>query len=679
MIRSKRCLYILLFVLFPICSLNARERREAIIINRVFDQAARIDSIGRKGLTIGFYAKYSIKTNKRNALLMSVPTLYNVARDRKREHIGEIYKEVEIGDNGLAIEKRSVERTTLPRRRAVMPALRHYLTPNIYGERLINDHILSPFHKKNRKYYRYRVLDADGETAMLTFRPKIDNTQLVSGSAVVDAVSGRILSLAVRGEYDMVNFKIDIRMGDRGLQAYYPHDCTLTARFKLLGNDVVTTYQSVHSPTLIASDSLENIADTTLLNSIRPLPLSPHEQDIFNEFYAPNDTVQTTDTTVVKKKNAAKTFWKYIGKHLVVRTKESFGANNQMSVRLNPLLNPLYFGYSGSKGLVYKFDFRAAYTFSSNSEMNMRFKAGYSFKQKRMYFRLPMAFYFDRRNNGFVELEVGNGNRISNSQAAEKVKSVRVDSIDWEAMGLHYFNDFHYRFVVGRNISKHLSAEIGLMSHQRTALNKAAYEEAGVRSRYSSVAPIVEIKYYPKSINNAVLTLDYERSVKGLFGANLEYERFEFDWQHIINLSAMSSLQIRGGTGFYTNKGDDWIFLDYTNFHEQNIPNGWYDDWACSFELLNSNWYNASEYYVRSNLTYESPLLILSRLPLVGRFMEKERVYVNALFVKHLHPYMEYGYGFKTRVFSLGMFIAQRNWSYDGIGVKFGLDLFRDW
>lgn len=676
---SKRHICIVLLALLFVFSVQAKDKREAIIMSRVFAQAARLDSIGRVGTTIGFYAKYSIKTNHRNAILMSVPTLYNIARDSKREHIGEIYNEVTIDANGKATVKRMLERTTVPHRRTTMPTLRHYLTPNIYGERLIDDHILSPFNVKNRKFYRYRVVASDVGTALLTFHPKLDNTQLVSGTAIVDAVSGRLLNLNFNGEYDMVRFDVFIRMGERGLQAYYPAACELSSRFRFLGNDISCNFQSVHGTALAMPDTIVDMADTTLLNRVRPLPLTAHEQDIFNRFYSHRDSVQVADTVDAGKRNVAQKLWDYVGEHLVGRTKSKFGNRDQGMVRINPLLNPLYFGYSKNKGLVYKFDARAAYTFSSNSEISMRFKAGYSFKQKRMYFRLPMTFYFDRRHNGIVELEVGNGNRISNSQVAEKVKNERVDSIDWDNMNLNYFNDFHFRFVVGRDLSRYFSAQVGLMSHRRTALDKSAFKLVDMPSEYTSVAPTVELKFFPRHLTNAVLTLDYERSIRGLFGANLEYERFELDWQHIIGLTAMSSLQLRGGTGFYTHKGKDWIFLDYTNFHEQNIPNGWYDDWACNFELLNSNWYNASEYYVRTNLTYESPLLVLSRLPLVGRFMEKERVYVNALFVKHLHPYMEYGYGFKTRLFSLGAFVAQRNWSFDGVGVRFGLEIFRDW
>ena len=136
---------------------------------------------------------------------------------------------------------------------------------------------------------------------------------------------------------------------------------------------------------------------------------------------------------------------------------------------------------------------------------------------------------------------------------------------------------------------------------------------------------------------------------------------------------------MRVGAGFYTHKDDGAYFLDYTNFRDENIPGGWNDEWTGEFELLDRNWYNASEHYVRANLTYESPLLAMSWLPLVGRYIEMERIYVSALTVKHLHPYIECGYGFTTRLFSVALFLANKNGKFDGVGARLGFELFRQW
>ena len=190
---------------------------------------------------------------------------------------------------------------------------------------------------------------------------------------------------------------------------------------------------------------------------------------------------------------------------------------------------------------------------------------------------------------------------------------------------------------------------------------------------------MVGLTYRPWGNSGPVVALDYERGIRGFLGSDMEYERFEFDGQYNRRLSGLSSLQMRAGTGFYTHRGQGSYFLDYTNFRENNIPGGWNDEWACSFELLSRGWYNASKYYVRANVAYESPLLMLAWLPIAGRLIEKERIYVNALSVSRLHPYIEYGYGFTTRALSVGAFLAQKNWRIDGFTVRVGLELFRHW
>ena len=41
--------------------------------------------------------------------------------------------------------------------------------------------------------------------------------------------------------------------------------------------------------------------------------------------------------------------------------------------------------------------------------------------------------------------------------------------------------------------------------------------------------------------------------------------------------------------------------------------------------------------------------------------------------------YVEYGYGFTNRFFSMGIFAATRNEKFDGIGCRFSFEIFRDW
>lgn len=676
---GKTFLSALLLALAAALTTTAKDNDRAMVIKRMFAYSANIEAATHTKAEAFSYIKFDIKTVRRNAILMSVPTMYAIAHGGAREYIDEgYYRTAFIGHGDISVE-RMLERTTIPHGRKTMPMMLQYLTPDIYGETLIDKHLLSPFNRKNRKYYRYRTHPLQEDTVIVTFRAKLKNTQLVNGAALVDATSGRLISMRISGEYDMVRFDMDVVMGERGLRSYYPSKCDVKAWFRFLGNDIRTTYTSLHGLPRILTDSVANTADTTLLNRIRPIPLTAHEQALFATLYTPRDTAADSTQSHRRHNKLVRMLWDNVGDRLLNRIKSNFGANDQGSVRINPLLNPLYFGYSRSKGFVYKFDVRASYLFSSNSMLSLRLKSGYTFKQKRFYFTLPINYYFNLRRNGYVQMEIGNGNRINNSSVVDKVKNEQADSIDWDRMQLNYFNDFRLKLVAGCDLSSRIAVQVGMMVHRRSALNETGFDFVGLPHTYTSVSPMVEIKIRPKGNRGSVYTLDYERSIKGLLGANMGYERVEADWQRILPLTALSSLQMRAGTGFYTQKGDNWIFLDYTNFRDENIPGGWNDDWACSFELLDSHWYNASEYYVRTNLTYESPLLLLSWLPIAGHFMEKERIYVNTLMVRHLHPYMEYGYGFKTRLFSLGVFAAQKNWQFDGAGVRFGFELFRNW
>ena len=136
---------------------------------------------------------------------------------------------------------------------------------------------------------------------------------------------------------------------------------------------------------------------------------------------------------------------------------------------------------------------------------------------------------------------------------------------------------------------------------------------------------------------------------------------------------------MRVGGGFYTDKSTDF-FVDYDNFHEDYLPDGWDDDWTGHFQLLNSDWYNASKYYVRANATYESPMFLLTQMPWVGRLVETERIYASVLQIEHIStPYVELGYGFTNRYFSIGLFSNFVNRKFHEFGSKFTFELFRRW
>jgi hypothetical protein len=95
--------------------------------------------------------------------------------------------------------------------------------------------------------------------------------------------------------------------------------------------------------------------------------------------------------------------------------------------------------------------------------------------------------------------------------------------------------------------------------------------------------------------------------------------------------------------------------------------------------MADSRWYNESNYYLRGHVSYDSPLVMLSWLPFVGDMVETERLYLSALNIKHTRPYIELGYGFRTRFFSTGLFAGFLGKQYHSFSCKFTFELFRRW
>ncbi len=657
----------------------ARQRAKAVV-SLMFGYAARADTSVHPPAESHAYMKYRLRTNRRNAILLTVPTMFAIANGGKREYVGETYDRITTGSGGELHATRLLERTTVPHGSKAMPTLLKYLTPRIYGELLVDRHILSPFNRRNRRFYRYRVTLHSLSTATVKFVPKLKSTQLVRGWARVDIITGRVVETAFDGEYDMVRFHTELRMGESGRESLLPKECSLNARFLFLGNDITAEYVSVFGLPAPATPAHTERADTAALAAVRPMPLTSHEQLLFAQQETPPDsTAADAARTKGVRRTLAERMWDNVGKKLLDRIRTDLGPRNQGYFRIDPILNPLYLSYSSRRGITYKIGMRGDYHLSDNSLIEWRFRGGYSFKQRQFYFTIPVTWHFDHRHEGYLRAEWGNGNRITNSTVADAIKHERADSIDWDAMNLNYFRNHSLKLAAHYNITPRLGIEAGLQMHRRTAIDKTGFRAAGKPTAYISSAPTLGIEWRPWGRRGAVFAVDYERSIRGLMRANIEYERCEIDGQYTHWLSGMSALQMRLGTGFYTHKNDNWIFLDYTNFHERNIPGGWNDEWACDFELLGSNWYNASEYYVRANFTYETPLLALSWLPVAGRLIEKERVYINILSVRRLHPYVEYGYGFTTRLFSVAAFLAQKNGRFDGFTCRFGIELFRKW
>jgi hypothetical protein len=429
---------------------------------------------------------------------------------------------------------------------------------------------------------------------------------------------------------------------------------------------------------------------------MRPRGLTQEEDSLYNLFVA--HTRQKQQIEAEHKLNESYAFWGQLGDALI----SSYRVNLQGvgSVKCSPLLNPVLFSYSHSRGLSYKEKFKYnRYFRTTDRTLRIVPQIGYNFTYKEFYAQLSSEFLYYPQKLGKLELKVGNGNRIYSSAVLDELKQMPDADFDFDNARLDYFKDVYLNFFHSIEPVNGLMVKVGASLHWRRlahpivdqfdlADGQTTFFNRAINKEYNSFAPRLRLEWTPSlyyymngrrkmNIGSKLPTFsfDYERGLKNVMGSNGKHERWEFDVQQSICLSALRSIAYRVGGGMYNRQGGMY-FVDYANFSRHNLPEGWNDDIGGTFQLLDGRWFNSSRQYWRGHMTYESPFILLRSLKNWTGMVQQERIYGGILFIPHLNPYVELGYGIGTHVFDFGFFVSSISGNFDTAGVKFTFELF---
>ena len=625
------------------------------------------------------YAKFRFNVEKRNVILWLIPSMYVLAKD-PREYIRESYNNVTFKNEHDFDVNKQVVTGTIRKNRKAMPVIIEYNTPRIYDITLYDGYMLSPFNRINRHYYRYKQIRQSDGTTRLEFRPKLYNTQLVNGFAIVETETGRIIRTVINGEFDMLSFCSDVRHENNDSLALMPTQCTTAATFRFMGNRVSTVFNSKYHQTKSLPDSIIEAESMTLMDSLRPVPLAESDKRIYEALAQRQreaEEAAAADTTEHKVNKWKHFWWDIVGDNLVTPLAAE-SKDKGAEFRLSPIINPLNVRYSGSKGISYKMNLSFHYKFNEHRYLSLEPMFGYNFKQRQFYFTAPLRMTYNPKRNGYAEIVWGNGNRISNSSVLDQINHEHGDSLSFNEPDADKYKDTYVKLTNNIMLYEWFDLETRLVYHQRTAVNKGLMIKYNMPTRYRSFGPALKFKFRPWLERGPVITVDYERSFKNVLRSNIQYERWELDGQWKMKIAGLRLLNLRTGYGFYTNKSDNF-FLDYANFCENNLPEGWDDRWTGNFQLLDSKVYNESNFYYRNNVSYETPMLFATWLPYIGKYIEKERLYFSNVIVQDTRPYFEIGYGLTNRYVSLGFFASFYNTKFQRAGVTFDFELFKRW
>ena len=711
----KRCLLLavawLLATSVALCALPASADDDALLA--CFQRKHARGECGVGELFGRMYVKQRVEAAKKNLLLNAVPDMARFDRNID-SYVTELFYELYYTDYGVWELRRKSYNTSFKHGDGEIERAVDFLRMNPYDDCYMQGRIFSPLSSNYSKYYKYSsdTVSVGGDSVLykLSFEGRFKNIRLLDGGWVLLDDSCNIREMSLRGWDEQSRFDAIYIMNVREGDCSVVESVHVDIDYAFLGNrldistDAVFDYDYVLPVNRAAAfrdnkdrynltGSSNVVWDSTVVTNRRQyagehrsIPLDEAEALLLGD----GVVSQEDSMLVLDNKNDRNWMWR-LGDEMI--SSHSYNWNGG-GIRLSPLVNPAYVDYSSSRGLSYKLAMNVHSRLPGMREVKFKPQLGYNFKQHAVYWSVNGAFVYNPSRLGELSIALGEGNITYSSAALDRIKNVALDSLDFKNLNLNYFRNQYVELAHKCEIFNGFELLAGVNFNRRHLKGNAdkLLDDHGfvLKKRYSQFAPHIRFNWQPgmyyymdggKKVNLGsrypVFALDVEQGVNGVLGSNSVYTRSELDVQYKAATRGGNTLYMRFGAGgyFYTK---DVYFVDYSFLKSNNLPVERSEELGGVFQLLDSEWYNAANKYVRANFTYESVYGSLQKLFPRVKLFQNEYIYCNVLFLSKLCPYMEVGYGVATPYLDMGLFISSQNAQLHKVGYKIAFSLFSD-
>ena len=701
-----RFLFVVAFLLFPLLARGTAENDSLTVrvMDCLFEQS---ENAAMEHIVAELYLKQRVEVRKKNLLVNFFP---NMTRFDKNEnfYLSEYLYKVNHIYGALPEARRIAVLSTFGSDDGEMETVLGFMAPQLCGEHLFNNEYLSPLSLANKEFYNYSLSSDSCSQGVLTVvaKPRYDNIQLFSRSILkIDETDFRLMAISVQGWNEQSEFSVTYHMSAE--YAFLVDSIKLDIDYFFAGNDIRICADAVYDYRKLqlhkddghryrkydigVGAPMKSGADRNMqMDSCRRISLT-EDDSLFYVSKGVFGNVATSRKKPVDGKGVDI-------KHLLWRVGDAAISSHTLAwgdsdLKISPLINPSYLSYSSSKGVSYKLAMNMQIPFSSRHKLQIKPVAGYNFKYREMYWNLRGIYSFAPMRRAALSLDIGRGCSVYSSEVLDYIKNSSLDSLRFDKLPIVYYRDFHVKLDVRFEVLNGLELQTGVNLYRRSLYHSVVpegYEYLDFARYYKRFAPHLRIAWHPgmyyyvmdgKKVNIGSraprFMLDVEQGVSGIFHSRGSYTRVELDIQYKHRVSSVSSLYMRAAAGgyFFT---DDIYFVDYDFLKNDLLPLDKEDELSGAYQLLEREWYNSADRYISFNASFESPFLFVQRVMPRVRFIKNEALYANILFISHLCPYWECGYGVETPYANLGLFAGFERGSFLRFGYKVTFSLFKE-
>lgn len=535
-----------------------------------------------------------------------------------------------------------------------------------------NDLVVNPPDLKPKKPAELSVKEKTGKSKVAEARIARLDKKVTELNTIENPTTTESYQLA-----KAINKKAEIRMKD-----------------SLRTNHVyIETYKTVF-------DSNARKSDSVYWKNIRPIPLAVNELKSVRAFdsiqYKQNAT--RADSIKAAKSKSGKLF-------NTLLTGGRYAFDTLQSLQSDGLLNPFGISFNTVDGFVYKMKLAYERKINSNSAFLTDFTPGFAFTRKEFLWDAGLGFMINEKLKHAIRLQFGSGSFDYNQQGGANSIENSVSSLFFRQNLLRLYN----KDYVALKHSINLNHEISLMtevsaSESRMLENKSDFsffysdereyklnvpDNASFKMQnhrdflfdisltykampYYVVKDGIKLPRFGLNMTPA-FTLGYKKAIP-LNGFDSDFDLLTIGMKQKLKVGQKSSIAYTVGGGYFIN--DKSVFFDsFSHFSTQPLVVG-VKEFFPVMQSANYYRYSTAAGFAEAHFVYQTPFLLLKRLPLIRNRMWDESLLFNYIYTPDYRNSFEFGYGIGNYFYNVGVFAGFEDSKFSTISLRVSLSVF---